>query len=68
MPPATGKFSICAANTNAAASPISGTLRGGRWRLAWYSAAPTPTAARVPVVAIVLVSRKPSGMCMDIYP
>jgi len=32
VPPTTGKFTICAANTNAAPSPSSGTFRGGSSR------------------------------------
>ena len=34
VPPATGKLSICAANTNAAVTPSSGTRRSSSSRLA----------------------------------
>ena len=64
VPPATGKLIICAANTNAAASPSSGTRCGGRCWRACRSATPTPAAPNTPVATAVFTSRNPSGMCM----
>ena len=64
VPPATGKFSICAANTNAALKPISGILLRGSVRLTWRAATASPPADSAPVTASVLASRKPSGMCI----
>ena len=46
VPAATGKFNICAANKTAAASPRSGTRRGGRSRRTARKAKPTPTAGQ----------------------
>ena len=64
VPPATGKFTICAANKNAAANPKSGMRWGGSSRRTWRKARPTPTAESAAAVAAVFPSRNPSGMCM----
>src|SRR4051812_26642181 len=64
VPPATGKLSICAANTNAAVTPSSGTRRSSRSVLALRSPTPTATAAGTAHTRATSVVRKPSGMCM----
>ena len=68
MPPATGKFTICAANRKAAANPSSGTRRAGSRRRTCRNASPTPAAESSAVVAAVFPSMNPSGMCMMICP
>ena len=65
VPPATGKFTICAANKNAAARPSNGTRRGGSSRLTCRKAKPTPAAEITAVATAVLPSMNPSGMCIN---
>ena len=64
VPAAIGKFSICVANTNAAARPISGTRRGDRLRRTSRRPSAIPATAAAPAAIAVGRSRKPSGMCM----
>ena len=59
VPPATGKFTICAANRNAAARPSNGTRRGGSSRRTCRRAKPTPAAEITAVTAAVLPSMNP---------
>src|SRR6185369_9545159 len=64
VPPATGKLSIWAANTNAAVTPSSGTRRSSRSRLARRRPYATAPAAGTAQAAATSGLRKPSGMCM----
>ena len=66
MPPATGKLSIWAANTNAAVTPSSGTRRSSRSRLARRSPYADGADAGTAQTAATSGARKPSGMCMVI--
>ena len=65
VPPATGKFTICAANKNAADRPSSGAFRAGSSRRTWRNARPTPAADSAALTAAVLPSINPSGICIN---
>ena len=64
VPPATGKFNICAAKTKAAARPSRGICCCGNCFFVCRQAAPTPITVNAAVAMMTLASRKPSGMCM----
>src|SRR3954469_7386751 len=63
VPPATGKLSICTANTNAAVTPSSGTRRSSRSRLARRRPYATAATAGTAHAAATSGARNPSGMC-----
>ncbi len=64
MPLATGKLSIWTENTNAAASPASGTSLSSIALLACLTHTPMAPTATTPAAADVPESMNPSGMCM----
>src|SRR5512144_526937 len=63
VPAATGKFSICTANTKTATRPASGAPRSSSsWRAPLRHAA-TPAAATAPAATDTGASMNPSGTC-----
>ncbi len=64
MPAATGKLTICAANTYAAASPARGTCASFRASRDCRRAAAIAPALMTPVPTAVPAVRNPSGACM----
>ena len=64
VPPATGKFSIWAAKTNAPVTPTSGTRRSSSRASARLTLQASVPAVTTPVTSATSVLRKPSGMCM----
>src|SRR3990172_1327056 len=63
IPAITGKLTICAANTKAAARAASGTWRSVRTSRVRRTATPKPPTATAPNPAEVVTLMTPSGMC-----
>ena len=64
VPLATGKFSICTANTNAAVRPASGICLSSIVWEAFFRHTARPATATAPPATDVGPSMKPSGMCI----
>src|SRR4051812_22291734 len=64
VPPATGKFSICAAKTNAATTPSNGIRDSSSERSARRSPHPTAATAGTAAASATSPERNPSGMCI----
>ncbi len=64
VPLATGKFSICTANTKAAVSPASGICLSSIVSEAFLTQTLRPATATAPPASDVVPSMKPSGMCI----
>ncbi len=65
MPLATGKLSICTANTKAATSPARGACFSSRVSAARRAQTTIPPAATAPAASEVPALTNPSGMCTD---